>query len=48
MDIQKLRENILCKNICNVPSFRTMRDFFKPKEHLLYEYLVENKYIKDA
>lgn len=47
MDIKKLRENIVCKNICNVTSFRTMRDFFKPQEPLLYKYLLENKYIKD-
>lgn len=47
MYIQKLRENILCKNICNVASFRAMRDFFKPQEPLLYKYLLDNKYIKD-
>lgn len=47
MDIHKLRENILCQNICDTSSFRIIRDFFKHQEHLLYKYLVENKYIKD-
>ncbi len=47
MDIKNLRENIVCRNICNVASFRTMREFFKPQEPLLYEYMKKHKYIEN-